>query len=81
MNDYLQYLLGALVFIALRYAVKRVDERLHAIQREALDSTIQWSYFKGYTDGHHGRDFDLGSATALAEFRETFGTERREVRK
>jgi hypothetical protein len=75
------FLAAVAVWAVLWIVGKLIDRRLHNIQRQSLDITIQWAYSQGYRDAVRGLDIELGMDVTVAEFREKYGHERREVRK
>lgn len=81
MNTLMIYAAGAAVFFALRAISDRVDDRLRELERTALDETIRWAYTRGWADGTQSREHGPGVEVTVAEFRDRYGVERREVRK
>lgn len=57
----------------------RLDARLHALEREALDSSIRWSYWRGIRDAMEQRDPNVGCVYVVQEFRNKWGDDRRET--
>lgn len=58
---------------------KRATQRLIDNEREALDWTIRMSYCRGALDSVRHKDIELGAEAYVIEWRETWGTDRREV--
>jgi hypothetical protein len=67
------------VSLMIQHRSKQATQRLIDNEREALDWTIRMSYCRGALDSVRRRDIELGAEAYVIEWRETWGTDRREV--
>ena len=85
MSTFVTILFATIVWTAVDFACTRIKNRWgrrHAeLERESLDLTIKGAYIRGFLDAHRHYTAETGADTYVMEWREQWGTERREVRK